>query len=165
MKAKSSKPMRDAPNRTVSKTDNGHANRMASATIGLLAILALFWLAIGVWQLAAAIMNASNSSTPDAGVFLVGIWNIAIAAFHLLAIRGIQKRSKTTLRNLATLSVLSAVWGIMALSSGGIFQFVAVLLYVLLGALLFLNRPYYTTDSPQELERARATPIGKKNPK
>lgn len=134
-------------------TPNPHAGMLANATIIVLTLMGLFWIGIGLLQFLVGLYSFTGETRPDLGYFFFGFWNIAVSAINVLQIRHISRREKVAVKNLGILAVLGTLWGIFWLGTGGWVQAIAILLYVALGVLVFLNRAYYTELTAKEQER------------
>lgn len=147
---------RDAQSGALPKTTaapNYNAKMLANATIIALTLMGLFWIGIGLLQFLVGLYSFTGETRPDLGYFFFAFWNIAVSAINVLQIRHISRREKVAVKNLGILAVLGTLWGIFWLGSGGWVQWIAILLYVALGILVFMNRDYYTELTPREKER------------
>lgn len=107
--------------------------------IVLLIILGLFWIAIGLVQIAAG--SALGSSTADA--VCTGGWNIMISIVNLVGISDVVKRSKRVPREMMFLAIVGTLLGGYQLLNGAFIQACAVPLYIVLGILASVNKAVY----------------------
>ena len=77
------------------------------------------------------------------------------SAVNLWFIRAIRQRRKSVRSGLGLLAVVGTVWGIFGITQGVWLQIPAVIIYLLAGVLLLVNRNYYTESSSKKAAAGR----------
>lgn len=122
-------------------------NKRAMLTIALLIFFALFWLGIGLLQVALAVSEPDNSRLFTLGL---GLWNIVMAFSMVWATRGVRHRYQTMPRDLGIFVIVGVILAILGIVSGAWFMACIIPAYVMLGVLVMVNRDVYTEPKPSK---------------
>jgi len=119
----------------------GGLDNISLIIIVILIILGLFWIAIGLIQIAVAF---SLEVSDAIGVICTGGLNILISIVNLLGIMDVRKRSKRVPTEMMFLAVVGSLFGAyQMLVDGALIQVCAIPLYIVLGILAYINKDVY----------------------
>ena len=134
----------------------GRGETLAYLTMGLIILAGLYWLELGGFQVYGE-LSANAGAGLQATQVCTGLFTVAILAIHLLIIRDIRARKKSVRRSLGVLVVAGTAWGVFCAAVGGYLHIPTLIIYVLLGVLLFVNRSYYTEAGKRKIGSGPAT--------
>ena len=126
----------------------------AGLTIGLMVLIGLYWLGLAGLQLL-VVAFAETDPNQQLMLTLTALWNVMVSVINLWFIRAIQQRRKSVRSGLGFLAVVGTVWGIFSIMQGAWLQIPAVMMYLLVGGLLWVNWNYYTVSDKKKAATSR----------